>query len=397
MLKGKTIILGVTGSIAAYKIANLASSLVKLHANVHVIMTKNACNFINPITFETLTGNKCITDTFDRNFEFNVEHVSLAKSADLFLVAPASANIIGKIASGICDDMLTTTLFAFNRGPKLIAPAMNTNMYLNPILQDNIEKLKKYGYIFIEPNSGHLACGNQGVGKMEEPEKLLEYIINYSLKSKEFKNKKILISAGRTEEAIDPVRYISNHSTGKMGYAIAKWAHLMGASVTLVSGPSSLTPFMGINVINVKSADDMFNIIKDIYKDFDYIIMTAAVADYTVLKYENNKIKKNDNNLNIELRRTNDILKYLGENKGENQKLIGFSMETENLIENSKNKLLKKNADMICANSINNKNTGFGYDTNLVTLVTKDDCIELPFGTKEEIAIEILKYIKDMK
>ena len=397
MLKGKTIILGVTGSIAAYKIANLASSLVKLHANVHVIMTKNACNFINPITFETLTGNKCITDTFDRNFEFNVEHVSLAKSADLFLVAPASANIIGKIASGICDDMLTTTLFAFNRGHKLIAPAMNTNMYLNPILQDNIEKLKKYGYIFIEPNSGHLACGDQGVGKMEEPEKLLEYIINYSLKSEEFKNKKILVSAGRTEEAIDPVRYISNHSTGKMGYAIAKWAHLMGASVTLVSGPSSLTPFMGINVINVKSADDMFNIIKDIYKDFDYIIMTAAVADYTVLKYENNKIKKNDNNLNIELRRTNDILKYLGENKVGNQKLIGFSMETENLIENSKNKLLKKNADMICANSINNKNTGFGYDTNLVTLVTKDDCIELPFGTKEEIAIEILKYIKDMK
>ena len=397
MLKGKTIILGVTGSIAAYKIANLASSLVKLHANVHVIMTKNACNFINPITFETLTGNKCITDTFDRNFEFNVEHVSLAKSADLFLVAPASANIIGKIASGICDDMLTTTLFAFNRGHKLIAPAMNTNMYLNPILQDNIEKLKKYGYIFIEPNSGHLACGDQGVGKMEEPEKLLEYIINYSLKSEEFKNKKILVSAGRTEEAIDPVRYISNHSTGKMGYAIAKWAHLMGASVTLVSGPSSLTPFMGINVINVKSADDMFNIIKDIYKDFDYIIMTAAVADYTVLEYENNKIKKNDNNLNIELRRTNDILKYLGENKVGNQKIIGFSMETENLIENSKNKLLKKNADMICANSINNKNTGFGYDTNLVTLVTKDDCIELPFGTKEEIAIEILKYIKDMK
>lgn len=397
MLKGKTIILGVTGSIAAYKIATLASSLVKLHANVHVIMTKNACSFINPITFETLTGNKCITDTFDRNFEFNVEHVSLAKSADLFLVAPASANIIGKIASGICDDMLTTTLFAFNRGPKLIAPAMNTNMYLNPILQDNIEKLKKYGYIFIEPNSGHLACGDHGVGKMEEPEKLLEYIINYSVKSEEFKNKKILISAGRTEEAIDPVRYISNHSTGKMGYAIAKWAHLMGASVTLVSGPSSLTPFMGINVINVKSADDMFNVIKDIHKDFDYIIMTAAVADYTVLKYENNKIKKNDNNLNIELRRTNDILKYLGENKIENQKLIGFSMETENLIDNSKNKLLKKNADMICANSINNKNTGFGYDTNLVTLVTKDDCIELPFGTKEEIAIEILKYIKDMK
>ena len=232
---------------------------------------------------------------------------------------------------------------------------------------------------------------------MEEPEKLLEYIINYSLKSEEFKNKKILVSAGRTEEAIDPVRYISNHSTGKMGYAIAKWAHLMGASVTLVSGPSSLTPFMGINVINVKSADDMFNIIKDIYKDFDYIIMTAAVADYTVLEYENNKIKKNDNNLNIELRRTNDILKYLGENKVGNQKIIGFSMETENLIENSKNKLLKKNADMICANSINNKNTGFGYDTNLVTLVTKDDCIELPFGTKEEIAIEILKYIKDMK
>ena len=392
MLKGKTVVLGVTGSIAAYKVVDLASNLCKLGADVHVIMTKNALNFITPITFETITKNKCLVDTFDRNFEFEVEHVSLAKKADIFLVAPASANVIGKIASGICDDMLTTTLFAFNK-TKLIAPAMNTNMYNNPILQDNLEKLKKYGYEIIEPASGLLACGDTGKGRLPSIDLLLDRILYHIAYPKDLAGKNILISAGPTAEALDPVRYITNHSSGKMGYSIANKAYLRGANVTIVSGPVNVKAYDGINIINIKSAKDMFDEIKNIYKSFDYIIMAAAIADYTPKSFSDNKIKKSDDDLKIELARTTDILKFLGENKLANQKLIGFSMETENLIENSKAKLIKKNADMICANSLNNNNTGFKSDTNLVTLIKKDEIKELPFDTKENIANGILDEI----
>ena len=392
MLKGKTVVLGVTGSIAAYKIVDLASNLKKLGADVHVIMTKNATNFITPITFETITKNKCLVDTFDRNFEFNVEHVSLAKKADIFLVAPASANVIGKIAAGICDDMLTTTLFAFNK-TKLIAPAMNTNMYENPILQDNLEKLKKYGYEIIEPADGILACGDTGKGRLPSIDLLLDRILYHIAYPKDLAGKNILVSAGPTAEAIDPVRYITNHSSGKMGYSIANKAYLRGANVTLVSGPVNVKAYDGINIINVTSAKDMFENIKSIYKSYDYIIMSAAIADYTPKTVSDNKIKKNDNDLSIELSRTTDILKYLGENKVNGQKLIGFSMETENLIENSKAKLAKKNADMICANSLNSNKTGFKSDTNLVTLIKKDEIKELPFDTKENIANGILDEI----
>ena len=392
MLKGKTVVLGVTGSIAAYKVVDLASNLCKLGADVHVIMTKNALNFITPITFETITKNKCLVDTFDRNFEFEVEHVSLAKKADIFLVAPASANVIGKIASGICDDMLTTTLFAFNK-TKLIAPAMNTNMYNNPILQDNLEKLKKYGYEIIEPASGLLACGDTGKGRLPSIDLLLDRILYHIAYPKDLAGKNILISAGPTAEALDPVRYITNHSSGKMGYSIANKAYLRGANVTIVSGPVNVKAYDGINIINIKSAKNMFDEIKNIYKSFDYIIMAAAIADYTPKSFSDNKIKKSDDDLIIELARTTDILKFLGENKLANQKLIGFSMETENLIENSKAKLIKKNADMICANSLNNNNTGFKSDTNLVTLIKKDEIKELPFDTKENIANGILDEI----
>lgn len=392
MLKGKTVVLGVTGSIAAYKVVDLASNLCKLGADVHVIMTKNALNFITPITFETITKNKCLVDTFDRNFEFEVEHVSLAKKADIFLVAPASANVIGKIASGICDDMLTTTLFAFNK-TKLIAPAMNTNMYNNPILQDNLEKLKKYGYEIIEPASGLLACGDTGKGRLTSIDLLLDRILYHITYPKDLAGKNILISAGPTAEALDPVRYITNHSSGKMGYSIANKAYLRGANVTIVSGPVNVKAYDGINIINIKSAKNMFDEIKNIYKSFDYIIMAAAIADYTPKSFSDNKIKKSDDDLKIELARTTDILKFLGENKLANQKLIGFSMETENLIENSKAKLIKKNADMICANSLNNNNTGFESDTNLVTLIKKDEIKELPFDTKENIANGILDEI----
>lgn len=392
MLKGKTVVLGVTGSIAAYKVVDLASNLCKLGADVHVIMTKNALNFITPITFETITKNKCLVDTFDRNFEFEVEHVSLAKKADIFIVAPASANVIGKIASGICDDMLTTTLFAFNK-TKLIAPAMNTNMYNNPILQDNLEKLKKYGYEIIEPASGLLACGDTGKGRLPSIDLLLDRILYHIAYPKDLAGKNILISAGPTAEALDPVRYITNHSSGKMGYSIANKAYLRGANVTIVSGPVNVKAYDGINIINIKSAKNMFDEIKNIYKSFDYIIMAAAIADYTPKSFSDNKIKKSDDDLKIELVRTTDILKFLGENKLANQKLIGFSMETENLIENSKAKLIKKNADMICANSLNNNNTGFKSDTNLVTLIKKDEIKELPFDTKENIANGILDEI----
>ena len=392
MLKGKTIVLGVTGSIAAYKTANLASMLVKQHANVHVIMTKNACNFINPITFETLTHNKCLVDTFDRNFEFKVEHVSLAQAADVFLIAPASANVIGKIANGICDDMLTTTVCA-TRKPVLISPAMNTGMFENPIVQDNLRKLSSFGYHIIQPAVGRLACGDVGTGKMPSEEELFERIMLTIAKDKDLLGKKILISAGPTQEAIDPVRYITNHSSGKMGYAIAKSAIMRGAEVTLVSGPVNIKPFTGIDVIDVVSADDMYKAVTSKANEADIIIMCSAVADYTPAAYSDQKVKKHDGNISIPLKRTKDILKQLGEQKREGQILVGFSMETENLIENSREKLIKKNADVICANSIATGKTGFAVDTNKVTMIFRNHTKELPLCSKDETADMILDEI----
>ena len=396
MLTGKKIVLGVTGSIAAYKIAGLASMLVKQHADVHVIMTKNACNFINPITFETLTKNKCLVDTFDRNFEFSVKHVSLAQSADVFLIAPASANVIGKVANGICDDMLTTTICA-TRKPVLISPAMNTGMYENPIVQDNLKKLAGFGYTIIEPATGRLACGDNGKGKMPEPEELFDNILLAISKEKDFEGKRVLISAGPTQEAIDPVRYITNHSSGKMGYALAKMAKLRGADVTLVSGPVSIKPFSGINVVDVKSAEDMFEAITSRSENADIVIMCSAVADYTPAVYSEQKVKKHeDEDMSIKLSRTKDILQYLGQHKGEKQVLVGFSMETEDLINNSKAKLEKKNVDFICANSISTNQTGFGVDTNKVTIISKNDITELPLCSKEDTADKILDRIYEI-
>lgn len=392
MLKGKTIVLGVTGSIAAYKIANLASMLVKQHATVHVIMTRNACNFITPTTFETLTGNKCLVDTFDRNFEFQVEHVALAKRADLFLIAPATANIIGKLAAGICDDMLTTTIFA-TRAPRLISPAMNTAMWENPILQDNLHRLEQYGYHIIQPAAGRLACGDTGSGKMPSEDVLLENILLFAAKEHDMKGRRVLITAGPTQESIDPVRFITNHSSGKMGYALAKMARLRGASVTLVSGPVSIKAFGDIDVVPVVSAADMYEAVTSRSKDNDIIIMCSAVADYTPSTYSDQKTKKKDEDMFIPLTRTQDILKYLGEHKHDGQKLIGFSMETENLIENSRQKLQKKNADLICANSISSGMTGFAVDTNRVTLISPKELRELPLCTKEETADLILDFI----
>ncbi len=392
MLNGKTIVLGVTGSIAAYKIAGLASMLVKQHADVHVIMTKNACNFINPITFETLTKHKCLVDTFDRNFEFSVKHVSLAQAADVFLIAPASANVIGKIANGICDDMLTTTVCA-TRKPVLISPAMNTGMFENPIVQDNLKKLARFGYHIIQPAVGRLACGDVGTGKMPSEEELFNNILLAIAKEKDLKGKRILISAGPTQEAIDPVRYITNHSSGKMGYALAKMAKLRGADVTLVSGPVSITAFPGIEVVDVTSAADMYDAVTTRSSQADIIVMCSAVADYTPTLYSEQKVKKSDGDLSIALSRTKDILKNLGENKREGQIVVGFSMETENLIENSQAKLQKKNVDMICANSISTDETGFGVDTNKVTLIFKNHVEELPLCSKEETADMILDQI----
>lgn len=392
MLNGKTIVLGVTGSIAAYKIAGLASMLVKQHADVHVIMTKNACNFINPITFETLTKHKCLVDTFDRNFEFSVKHVSLAQAADVFLIAPASANVIGKIANGICDDMLTTTVCA-TRKPVLISPAMNTGMFENPIVQDNLKKLARFGYHIIHPAVGRLACGDVGTGKMPSEEELFNNILLAIAKEKDLKGKRILISAGPTQEAIDPVRYITNHSSGKMGYALAKMAKLRGADVTLVSGPVSITAFPGIEVVDVTSAADMYDAVTTRSAEADIIVMCSAVADYTPTLYSEQKVKKSDGDMSIALSRTKDILKNLGENKREGQIVVGFSMETENLIENSQAKLLKKNVDMICANSISTEKTGFGVDTNKVTLIFKNHVEELPLCSKEETADMILDHI----
>ena len=392
MLTGKTIVLGVTGGIAAYKSANLASMLVKLHADVHVIMTQNATHFITPMTFETLTNNKCIVDTFDRNFSFDVKHVSLAKRGDLFVVAPCTANVIGKLAHGICDDMLTTTMLA-TKAPKLIAPAMNTGMWENPILQDNLTKLQGYGYHIIEPIIGRLACGDTGTGKMNSEEVIIEHILTFMAKDKDLKGRKVLITAGPTQESIDPVRYITNHSSGKMGYAIAKMARLRGADVTLVSGPVNIKPFTGIELVPVKSANDMFQEVTTRSSETDIIIMCSAVADYTPVSYSEQKVKKHDGELTIELTRTKDILGYLGEHKHDGQILVGFSMETENLIENSRAKLTKKNVNLICANSISDGNTGFAVDTNKVTLISNDEIKELPLCSKEETADKILDYI----
>lgn len=392
MLDGKNIVLAVTGSIAAYKIAGLASTLKKLRANVTVLMTQNATNFINPITFETLTGNKCLIDTFDRNFQYSVEHVSLAKQADVVLVAPASANVIGKLANGIADDMLTTTVMAC-RCRKIIAPAMNTNMYENPIVQDNIEKLKRFGMEVITPDTGYLACGDTGAGKMPSEDTLLSYILKEVQCEKDMAGKRVLVTAGATRERIDPVRYITNHSTGRMGYAIARAAMLRGADVTLVTGASSLTPPMFVRVIETESAEDMFNAVVREAPDSDIIVKAAAVADYRPAHPADNKIKKKDGDMSIELERTTDILKYLGEHKKPEQFICGFSMETENMLENSRHKLEKKRIDMIVANNLKTEGAGFGGDTNVVTFITKDDIIEKPIMSKDEVAGEIFDFI----
>ena len=393
ILKSKTVVLGVTGSIAAYKIANLASSLVKKGANVHVIMTKNATNFINPITFETLTGNKCLVDTFDRNFEFSVEHVSLAKQADIFMVAPASANVIGKIANGIADDMLTTTIMAC-KCHKVISPAMNTNMFENPIVQDNLEKLRNYGYEVIDPASGYLACGDTGAGKMPEPTVLESYIMKNIAMEKDMAGKKVLITAGPTMEAIDPVRFISNHSTGKMGYALAKIAMERGAEVTLVTGKTYIEKPDFVKIIDVKSAKEMFDAVDKEFDSQGIVIMSAAVADYRPKTVADEKIKKNDGETAIELERTDDILGTMSKRK-KNQFLCGFSMETEHMLENSKNKLKKKNLDMICANNLKVEGAGFGTDTNVVTLITENESRQLPIMSKEQVANEILTEINN--
>lgn len=393
MLKGKCVVLGVTGSIAAYKIANLASALVKLGADVNVIMTKNATNFINPITFETLTSNKCLVDTFDRDFQFNVEHVALAKRADIFVVAPASANVIGKMAHGIADDMLTTTILAA-KCKKLVSPAMNTNMFENQIVQDNLEILKKYGFEIIQPASGYLACGDTGAGKMPEPDVLLAYILREIGHEHDMAGKRVLVTAGPTEEAIDPVRFITNHSTGKMGYAIAKAAMERGAQVTLVSGPVSIEPPMFVDVVNVRSAAEMAEAVKSRAADCDIIIKSAAVADYRPINVAAEKIKKKDGeSSSIALERTEDILSYIGANKREGQFICGFSMETENMLENSKKKLEKKNVDMIVANNLRTQGAGFGTDTNVVTLIKKDETCELPMMSKDDVAHAIFDSI----
>ncbi len=390
-LSQKTVLLGVTGSIAAYKIANLASMLVKTGADVHVLMTQNATNFINPITFETLTGNKCLVDTFDRNFQFQVEHVSIAKKADVVLIAPASANVIGKIAGGIADDMLTTTVMACTC-PIIVAPAMNTNMYHNPIVQDNMEKLRRFGYEVIAPDKGYLACGDVGDGKMPCEEDLLSYIEKEIAFPKDLAGKNILVTAGPTQENIDPVRFISNHSSGKMGYAIAKVCMLRGANVTLVTGKTFLKPPKFVNVVNITSAKEMYDAVVSAYDEQDIIIKAAAVADYTPAHPATEKVKKKDGDLAIPLTRTNDILQYLGTNK-KHQFLCGFSMETENMLENSKGKLERKNLDMIVANNLKDSGAGFGVDTNVVTFITKEGVRELELMSKEDVAKELLDEI----
>lgn len=392
MLKGKTVVLAVSGSIAAYKIASLASALKKLHANVQVLMTKNAVNFINPITFESLTGNKCLVDTFDRNFQYSVEHVALAKQADVVLVAPASANVIGKIAHGIADDMLTTTVMAC-KCKKIIAPAMNTNMFDNPILQDNLKILEHYGYEVISPAVGYLACGDTGAGKMPEPELLLQYILREIAYEKDMQGKRVLVTAGPTQESIDPVRFITNHSTGKMGYAIAKMCMLRGAEVTLVSGPISIAKPEFVHVVDVVTAKEMYEEVTKRAKDQDIIIKAAAVADYRPKSVSSEKMKKKDDDLAIPMERTDDILKFLGEHKKEHQFLCGFSMETENMLENSRKKLEKKHLDMIVANNLKVEGAGFAGDTNVVTIITGQEEVSLGKMTKEETALRILDEI----
>lgn len=392
MLEGKTVLLGVTGSIAAYKIAYLASALKKQQADVHVLMTRNATNFINPITFETLTGNKCLVDTFDRNFQFQVEHVSIAKKADVVMIAPASANVIGKLAHGIADDMLTTTIMAC-RCKKFISPAMNTNMFENPIVQDNLKTLEHYGYEVIDPAVGYLACGDTGAGKMPEPETLLNYILRECACEKDMKGLKVLVTAGPTQEAIDPVRYITNHSSGKMGYAIAKMAMLRGADVTLVSGRTALAPPPFVKVVPVVTARDMYEAVTSVGQEQDIIIKAAAVADYRPASVSDEKIKKKDDDMSIALERTDDILKYLGEHKPDGQFLCGFSMETENMIGNSRVKLTRKNLDMVAANNVKMAGAGFQGDTNVLTLITQDEEVSLPLMSKEDAARKILDKI----
>ena len=392
MLEGKTILLGVTGSIAAYKIAYLASALKKQHADVHVLMTRNSTNFINPITFETLTGNKCLVDTFDRNFQFQVEHVSIAKKADVVMIAPASANVIGKLAHGIADDMLTTTIMAC-KCKKFISPAMNTNMFENPVVQDNLKILEHYGYEVIDPAVGYLACGDTGAGKMPEPETLLSYILREAACEKDMAGLKVLVTAGPTQEAIDPVRYITNHSSGKMGYAIAKMAMLRGADVTLVSGHTAIAPLPFVKVVPVVSAADMYQAVTSVSEEQDIIIKAAAVADYRPAQVSDEKIKKRDDDMSIPLERTDDILKYLGENKRPGQFLCGFSMETQNMIGNSRVKLTKKNLDMVAANNVKMAGAGFQGDTNVLTLITQDEEVSLPLMSKEDAAVKILDKI----
>ncbi len=391
MLKDKTIVIGVTGSVAAYKAAYLSRLFIKRNADVHIILTQNGARFITPLTFESLTGTKCLTDTFDRNFEFDIKHISIAKKADLFIVAPASADIIGKIAGGIADDMLSTTIMAAVC-PKIIVPAMNTNMLHNSIVQENIEKLKRHNYKIIAPERGLLACKDVGDGKFPEPEVILEYALHEIAKNKDMKGKKVIVTAGPTREAFDPVRFISNHSTGKMGYALARECIMRGADVTLITGPSSLKPPMFANVVNVLSAEEMYEEVIKRFDFCDYIFKAAAVCDYTPSETSDNKIKKSSGDMSVSLKRTKDILRTLGERK-KNQFICGFSMETENLLENSREKLIKKKADMIVANNLKTEGAGFGTDTNVITIITKNDVKKLSKMSKEEAACEIVNEV----
>lgn len=396
MLKGKTVLLGVTGSIAVYKICNLARMLAKLGAEVHVAMTPNSTNFVHPLTFETLVQNKCLIDTFDRNFQYSVEHVAIAKKADVVMVAPASANVIGKIANGIADDMLTTTVMACTC-PKIIAPAMNHNMYHNPIVQDNIEKLRRFGYEIAEPVTGMLANRDIGDGKLPDEDTLLEYILRAAAFEKDMVGKRVLVTSGATRESIDPVRFISNHSSGKMGFAAARAAMLRGADVTVVAAHTDVEPPLFVNLIRVKSAEEMFNAVREQLPHTDIVIKAAAVADYTPVTVADSKIKKSDGDMSIPLKRTTDILRYIGENKHEGLTVCGFSMETDNVIENSRKKLSSKNADMICANSLRSAGAGFGTDTNIITLITENNAEELELMSKFDAANIILSRLLDLR
>lgn len=396
MLKGKTVLLGVTSSIAAYKSCNLARMLTKLGADVHVAMSPNAVNFVHPLTFETLTQHKCLIDTFDRNFEYSVEHVSIAKKADVAIIAPASANVIGKIANGIADDMLTTTIMACTC-KKIIAPAMNHNMFHNPIVQENIEKLSRHGYCIIEPARGMLANRDIGDGKLPDEETLLEYVVREAAFEKDLAGKKILVTAGATRENIDPVRFITNHSSGKMGFAVARAAMLRGADVTVISAHTDVEPPMFVKVVNVGSAADMFEAVKEHLCGSDYVIKAAAVADYTPVTTADSKLKKSDSDMSIPLKRTADILKYIGENRRKDQVICGFSMETDNLIENSRKKLASKNCDMICANSLRTAGAGFGTDTNIISMITPDNVQELELMSKFDAANAILSKLKEIE